>query len=255
MHTAGLLLHLATVASAAPLLYSEGVATLSDGTPAYRELHWRREAAEGSPRWVQYLCPDGRPFARKTLPGTAQAQARGYQLQDGRSGQAARVAVEGSQIRINWKESSGEPERQARLALPPGAVIDAGFDAAVRAHWQALMQGDEVRLPFLVPARQRFYPVRVRRSAAVRWQGVPAQAIEVRLDTWYGAVAPRLSLVYADADRRLLEFRGTSNLRDAGGSYPIVTVRFAMPAAPQPAVQWQQAWAQPLVASCAVTAR
>ncbi|MGE6332815.1 hypothetical protein [Stenotrophomonas sp. NPDC077659] len=255
MPTAGLLLSLATVASAAPLLYSEGVATLSDGTPAYRELHWRREASEGAAHWVQYLCPDGRPFARKTLPGTAVAQARGYQLLDGRSGQDARVAVEGSQVSIDWKESAGQPERQARLALPAGAVIDTGFDAAVRAHWQGLMQGQEVRLPFLVPARQRFYPVSMRRSAAVRWQGVPAQAIEVRLDTWYGAVAPRLLLVYADADRRLLEFRGTSNLRDAGGSYPTVIVRFAAPARPQPVAQWQQAWAQPLVASCTVTAR
>ena len=255
MLTAGLLLSLATAATPAPLLHNEGIATLSDGTPAYREVHWRRDAPEGAQRWVQYLCPDGRPFARKELPGTTLTQARGYQLQDGRSGQAARVSVNAGQVSIGWKESAGEPERQARLPLPAEAVIDTGFDAAVRAHWQALMNGDEVRLPFLVPARQRFYPVSVRRSGALRWQGMPAQAIEVRLATWYGAVAPRLSLVYADADRRLLEFRGTSNLRDANGAYPVVTVRFNAPATPQSMAQWQQAWAQPLVASCSVSGR
>ncbi len=157
MHTAGLLLYLSTVTSATPLLRSEGVASLADGTAAYREVHWRRGAPEGAARWVQYLCPDGRPFARKELPGTAQPQARGYLLQDGRSGQAARVVVAGGQVSIDWKESAPDAERRAQVPLPADAVIDTGFDAAVRAHWPALLKGDEVRLPFLVPGRQRFY--------------------------------------------------------------------------------------------------
>jgi len=54
---------------------------------------------------------------------------------------------------------------------------------------------------------------------------------------------------------QLLEFRGTSNLRDARGTYPQVTVRFRSPAAERPAGDWQQAWAQPLAERCAVTPR
>ncbi|AWH53584.1 hypothetical protein C1924_10525 [Stenotrophomonas sp. ESTM1D_MKCIP4_1] len=253
MHTAALLLSLSTVASTTPLLRSEGVASLADGSPAYREVHWRRGAPEGAQHWVQYLCPDGRPFARKTLPATGQPLARGYQLQDARSGQTVHVAVAAGQVSIDWKEAAADAARRTRLPLPADAVIDTGFDAAVRAHWPALMQGSEVRLPFLVPGRQRFYPVTVRRTAARDWRGIPAQVIEVRLATWYGAVAPRLSLVYADDDRRLLEFRGTSNLRDARGAYPVVVVRFAAPATAQPMAKWQQAWAQPLVPQCSVS--
>ncbi len=125
------------------------------------------------------------------------------------------MVVAGGQVSIDWKESAPDAERRAQVPLPADAVIDTGFDAAVRAHWPALLKGDEVRLPFLVPGRQRFYPVSVRRTGALTWQGAPAQSIEVRLATWYGAITPRLSLVYADDDRRLLEFRGPSNLRDA----------------------------------------
>jgi hypothetical protein len=51
----------------------------------------------------------------------------------------------------------------------------------------------------------------------------------------------------------LLEFRGTSNLRDARGSYPQVTVRFSSPAAERPASDWQRVWTQPLVDGCTVT--
>ena len=69
--------------------------------------------------------------------------------------------------------------------------------------------------------------MQVRHTGPVRWQGIDGQAIEVSLDTWYGGIAPRLSLVYASTDRRLLEFRGTSNLRDTRGTYPQVTVPLA----------------------------
>ncbi|KAG1250194.1 hypothetical protein G6F65_018834 [Rhizopus arrhizus] len=115
------------------------------------------------------------------------------------------------------------------------------------------MRGERISLPFLVPGRQRYFPVQIRRSAPLRWQGVAAQQIEVSLDTWYGGIAPRLQLVYADADRRLLEFQGTSNLRDARGHYPQVVVRFAAAARASSASEWQQAWAQSLVAGCGVT--
>jgi len=255
MRTAWLLLCLPHVALAAPWLRSEGVATSSRGDLLYREVHWRRDAAEGAERWVLYQCADGRPFARKHLPASADPQARGYTLEDRRSGQKADVEAASGRVSIAWKEDAGSPPVQRELDLPTGAVIDAGFDAAVRLHWQALMRGERVTLPFLVPARQRYFPVQVRRTGPQRWQGIDAQSIEVSLDTWYGGIAPRLALVYASADQRLLEFRGTSNLRDQRGAYPQVTVRFIAAAAGRPASEWQQAWAQPLTDRCTVTAR
>lgn len=237
-------------AAAEPLLRSEGVATTLDGRLAYREVHWQRGVADGAQRWVHYLCPDGRPFARKQMPATQFALARGYHLEDGRSGQQGSVEVTGDSVQIDWKEDAATMARRQRLDLPPDAVIDAGFDAAIRSHWQALMQYRTVDLQFLVPGRRSFYPVRVKRSGQVQWQGQAAQSIDVRLDTWYGAVAPRLSLVYADADRRLLEFRGTSNLRDPRGQYPVVVVSFAEAAVERPDRLWQQELLQPLVSRC-----
>ncbi|WP_457804868.1 hypothetical protein [Stenotrophomonas maltophilia] len=253
MRIAWLLLCLPHAGLATPWLRSEGVATSSQGRILYHEVHWRRDASEGAEHWVLYQCPGGQPFARKHLPASPLAQARGYTLQDRRSGQTAEIEAASGAVSVVWKEDAASPPRQRRLDLPPDAVIDAGFDAAVRLHWTALMQGERVSMPFLVPGRQRYFPVQVWHTGALRWQGIDAQSIEVSLDTWYGGVAPRLSLVYANADRRLLEFNGTSNLRDARGTYPRVTVRFSAPPAQRPASEWQQAWAQPLVDRCPVT--
>ncbi len=250
MRTPWLLLCLPSCVCAEPLMRSEGVASSADGRVAYREVHWQRGPGDGSERWVQYLCPDGRPFARKTMPASTLPLARGYWLQDRRSGQVASVKVADRTVQLRWKEDAASFVRDGQVVLPAGAVIDVGFDAAVRLHWQTLMRDGRVRLPFLVPGRARFYPVEVRRVGDVQWQGEPALAMEVKLDTWYGGVAPRLALTYAKADRRLLEFRGTSNLRDARGHYPVVTVRFAEAAVAGSAREWQQAIAQPLVERC-----
>lgn len=252
MRMTWLLLWLPFAGGAAPLLRVEGVASTADGRVAYREVHWQRGAGDGSERWVQYLCPQGQPFARKQMPASALPQARGYQLQDRRSGQSATVRVDATAVQVDWKEDAASARQLKQLPLPTDAVIDAGFDAAVRSHWQSLMAGGRVSLPFLVPGRQRYYTVQVRHQGAVRWQGQAAQAMEVRLDAWYGAVAPRLALVYADADQRLLEFRGTSNLRGAGGDYPQVVVRFAQPAVARPEQQWREELQQPLVSQCSV---
>lgn len=248
-----LLLFLPCMASAAPLLRGEGVATTRGGAVAYREVHWQRGAGDAAERWVQYLCPDGLPFARKHMQVNGSAQAPSYRWEDRRSGQAASVAATGGVVQLNWKEDATAKTRAQRLPLPADAVIDAGFDAAVRAHWQQLMQGERLNLQFLVPSRQRYYPVQVQRVGSIRWQGLDAQSIQVQLDAWYGAVAPRLALVYADADRRLLEFHGTSNLRDARGDYPVVTVRFAQKAVERPPAHWQAELQQALVSRCAPT--
>lgn len=250
MRTTWLLLCLPAPALATPWLRTEGVATTPQGAVAYREVHWQHGPADGAERWVVYQCADGKPFARKHLPATPQPQARGYVLEDRRSGQTAEVRATDGKVWIAWKEDAHAPQREHELSLAPEAVIDTGFDAAVRRHWAALLRGERVSLPFLVPGRQRFYPVLVRRSGPVLWQGLAAQSIEVSLDTWYGGVAPRLALVYADADRRLLEFRGTSNLRDGRGDYPEVIVRFQAAPSERPASQWQEDWERPLVGRC-----
>ncbi|WP_282266407.1 hypothetical protein [Stenotrophomonas sp. PS02298] len=253
MRMACLLLFLPFMASAAPLLRGEGVATTRDGAVAYREVHWQRGAGDAAERWVHYLCPDGQPFARKHMQVNGSAQAPSYRWEDRRSGQTASVAATGGVVQLNWKEDAAAKTRAQRLPLPADAVIDAGFDAAVRAHWQQLMQGERLSLQFLVPGRQRYYPVQVQRVGSIRWQGLDAQSIQVQLDAWYGVVAPRLALVYADADRRLLEFHGTSNLRDARGDYPVVTVRFAQKAVERPQAQWQAELQQVLVPRCIAT--
>lgn len=219
-------------------------------TLLYRESHWRYRQDGLAHRLVLYRCPDGRAFARKTVVERASAQAPDFDFEDARDGyrEGVRSGPRGRTVYV--RPSTDATPRERPLALPSGGVIDAGFDASVRLHWDALRAGREVDQPFLLPSRMAFVPVSLRPGGAVRWSGIPAQRLTMRLDRWYGFIAPTMQLTYADADQRLLEFAGIATIRDDAGKHQDVRIAFPDPAAPADPDALRQARATPLVRSC-----
>lgn len=244
-----LLLSCPSLAAATAWQREQGVASSpGDGHLLYRETHYVA-AGDATDRWVLYRCPDGRVFARKHVQAATRSVAPDFALADGRDGYREGVRGEPAS-RTVFVQRPGRAVDALSLAVPANGVIDAGFDAAVRAHWDALMRGDPLRLQFLVPSRQRFFPVRVERSASVDWHGGPAEMLRMRLDSWLGAVVPDVQLVYGREDRRLLQFTGTGNVRDARGRNPQVRIAFAAPPAAATAQEVAQALALPLDGRC-----
>lgn len=220
-------------------------------TLLYRESHWRYRQDGNARRLVLYRCPDGRAFARKTVVERTTAQAPDFDFEDARDGYREGVRS-GSQGRVVYVRTSAKAALKERpLAVPAAGVIDAGFDASVRLHWATLQGGSPVTQPFLLPSRMAFEPVRLEPGPAVRWNGIPARRLSMRLDRWYGFIAPTMQLTYASADRRLLEFAGIATIRDAAGRHQDVRIAFPEPAVPADARALQAALATPLVSQCA----
>jgi hypothetical protein len=105
----------------------------------------------------------GRAALRPQAPA-GQRPPTGARLyaEDRRSGQKAEVEAASGSVSIAWKEDAASPPAQRGLTCRRRGDR-CGFDAAVRLHWQALLRGERITLPFLVPARQRYFPVQVRR--------------------------------------------------------------------------------------------
>ena len=206
------------------------VFSADNGRLLYRETHYVLEGA-ASERWVLYRCPDARAFARKRVQAKGRPAAPDYAFDDGRDGYREGVRSGGKTSTLYVL--GGREEETRRLAVPADGVIDAGFDAAVRTHWDELMRGSVVRMQFLVPSRKRFYPLRVQRVGSIDWRGQRAERLRMRLDTWFGFAVPDVTLVYGRDNRRLLEFNGTGNVRDRRGGNP--QVRIAFEEAPQDA--------------------
>lgn len=224
------------------------VLAADNGRLLYRETHWT-VAGPRPQRWVLYRCADGGAFARKRVVDAASPMAPDFLLEDARDGYREGVRAAAG-VRTVFVRRPGRAETARALQVPADGVIDAGFDAAVRKHWPALLGNQAVQLQFLLPSRQRFFPVRVQRVGGIDWNGVPAERLRMRLDAWFGFAVPEVTLVYARDDRRLLEFAGTGNVRDGDGDFPQVRIVFERSSQPATAADLAAARALPLVARC-----
>jgi hypothetical protein len=218
-----------------------------DGRLLYREEHWH--LPDGG-RLVLYRCPDGTPFARKRVAAGPSAEAPDFAFEDGRDGyrEGVRSGAAGREVYVRARTDAAE--QRAPLRVPADAVADAGFDAAVRARWDALTAG--TRLSFLLPSRLDFVPVRIvdhGRAAAA----APTRRLRMTLDTWFGFAVPAVELVYDASSRRLLTFSGTGTIRDGRGRHRPVRIVFdAAPPAPATDAALAAARDAPLDGRCAL---
>jgi hypothetical protein len=222
------------------------------GALLYREQHLlRSEAGRPRERLVLYRCADGRAFARKLLDYSVSAQAPSFALEDRRAGYREGMRRVGARVELYAQARGDKAERVATLSGAP-AVVDAGFDEFVRAHWRELESGQPLVLQFALPARGRALSFQLQKLRRARVGGEEAAVFRLRLGGLLGLVAPHIDVAYATRSRRLLRFEGLGNLRDAGGRRQL-EARIDFPAPPVPAAEgaWRAARAETLVAACA----
>lgn len=218
------LLFTGNVAAADGIRYEQGQARDPDTRRLlYTESHWTRlEAGAPVRRTVLYRCPDGTAFARKEISYAPSPLAPTFRFTDARLGY---------QEGLRWRDgrpelwtSGRDGERAQTLANRPDLVADAGFDVFIRSRWPQLSAGERQSLRFAVPSRLASYGFNLRRSAAVRYREQPAQTFRLGLDGLAGLVAPEIEVTYSRDSRRLLRFRGLSNILDDAGEKALETL-------------------------------
>ena len=174
---------------------------IASGDLLYRELHDCSE--DGRYCKVSYQNPQGQLIAHKKLDYSNSLQAPALQVKDLRLGTEFRL--EGG--------------------MAPDLVVDAGFDNFVRERWVDLASGGVVRFPFVVVGRNK--PLKMKAGLDEdRACAEERVCLAVTLDGWLlAALVDPIQLVY-DNDRRLLQFRGISNIRDENGGSQKVEINY-----------------------------
>jgi hypothetical protein len=235
----------------ASVSHYEGTAFDARGRALYSESHWLREEAGARSRLVLYRCPDGTPFARKRVSESLALQAPDFALEDGRSAYREGVRhVDGAHREVFVRPRDGGAERRAALAAGPDTVIDAGFDAFIRAHWDALAPHEEIGLDFLVPSRLGTIGFVARRLADDALDGRPVRRFRLELGAWYAFATPAIDVAYDADTRRLREYRGIANIRDDHGRNLTVRIDFPRAAADSDARAFDTALGAPLDGRC-----
>lgn len=212
--------------------YYEGEAlSPDDGRLLYREQHWALREAGTTQRITLFVCPDGRPFARRILRERVAVSAPDFDFEDARDGYREGLRSQSGE-RVAYTQAPGQAERSAAVEVPPGGVADAGFDARVRQLWPQLTAGRSVSVPFLIPSRLSFYRFRAEPERSLR--GAAQLRVRLRMDAWYAFAVPDIELVYDVAGRRLVSFSGLSTIRDERGRYRKVRIAFPERTPPPP---------------------
>ncbi|MGN6228421.1 MAG: hypothetical protein ACTHNM_13385 [Dyella sp.] len=232
----------------------EGTAyATGDGHVMYRESHWLFDDAQGPARLVLYRCPDGRAFARKALHDDGYAQAPDFELVDGRTGYREGVRRVGDQRVVFVRANTTAAERSKPLDTTPLPVIDAGFDAYIRSHWDRLGRGDSDTVPFVIPSRLGTLKFSVKRVDDAVVEGRPARQYRLSLASWIGFALPHIDVAYDARSRSLLRFVGLANVHASNGDNVRARIEFnpadERPATPTDLMQARQA---PLDGRCPI---
>lgn len=186
---------------------------LDSGRYLYTEVHRQRRVGE---RWlsgsIRYYAPDGRELGAKTLDFAADPFVPVYDYELPALGYRESITAVGE--RITMSRTSGGKTRTASVRNAPPVTADAGFDAFLRAHFQQLLDGRTVTFTFVAAGSLDTFKFRARRIEDATFEGRPAVQVKVEADSLLRLVAPELYLVYDPDRRRLLEYRGPSNVLD-----------------------------------------
>jgi len=218
--SAGIVLMLLALSARADDYSFAGYArSLDTGELLYVESHAVSDG--GSPREtrvVLYRCAaDSAPFARKQLEYSAQRISPTFTFEDARSGFAEGLERDARGLTVFARAGSRAPLRRKSISPLPTLVVDAGFDEFVRERWESLERGASPKAPFLVPSLLESVNFRVRKVAEVTIDGESASVIRLSLAGPLGWFLPDIDVSYRKRDRRLMRYRGLTNIRDAGG--------------------------------------
>jgi hypothetical protein len=223
---AGLAL-IAAVGAAAAGQYYQGFAYAADDQRLlYRESHWLYSENGVEQRLVVYSCASGEPFVRKRIDTAPGAATPDVDMFDGRAGYREGVRTRDGQREVFAQADARSPERRAALPLPPNAVIDAGFDAFVREHWDQLSGAGVSPVAFLVPSELRYLDFSARMLRDSQLDGGDIRWFRLSLASWYGFAMPHIDVAYDLQTHELREYSGLSNIRDGNGRNLSVTIRF-----------------------------
>jgi hypothetical protein len=209
--------------------YYQGYAyAAGDRRLLYRETHWLYTEDGVEHRLVVYTCPNGEPFVRKHVDTAPGAATPDVDLFDARVGYREGVRTRDGRREVFAQSDARSAERRAALPLqlPPNAVIDAGFDAFVREHWDTLSRAGVSPVPFLVPSELRYLDFSARLLRDQQADGGDIRWFRLSLASWYGFALPHIDVAYDKQTHELREYSGLSNIRDGDGRNLSVTIQF-----------------------------
>jgi hypothetical protein len=203
-----------------------GVARSTSGAVVYRETHEVTYQGDRPQTSVtRYFDPSGKPIGQLYSDYRKDPFAPDYTFKDAKG--VTREAAENlpSGLRLRYR---GESKLIARSEIEGRVVTGQGLHQLARAKIDALASGKEMVVDFAIPSRMDTYRFRIERMSA----GSNTVKLKIAIDNWLlGIVAPTLEVEYDRRNKRLVAYRGVSNLDGPDGDTMTVNISYSYPEA------------------------
>lgn len=207
---------------------------LEGGQFLYTEVH--QQVIDGD-RWlggtIDYYAADGSRIGHKTLDFSHDPYVPVYRLDLATGGgyMEGITAVGAERIEMQKKGYGSERVRKASVSRRGTMVADSGFHSFLRDRFPDLLAGKAVDFTFVVSGELDTFRFRARRVEDRVFEGKPAVQLKVEPSTLLRLLVDSLYILYEPGQRRMLEYRGISNLHDPK-THKAWKVRIVYPSVP-----------------------
>lgn len=197
-----------------------------NGSLVYLEYHY--EHADKVSASVDYIRPSKVPIAKKTLNFTRSTIAPSFQIKDLRFEQTLEARWQGKGLMLGRSGGAKQQSRTLKTNNKELVVVDAGFDQFIREHWTQLSQDDTISFQFAVPVRLSTVKLKARQHSCSKGMTDRKCFIIKASNPLIGLVLPPIELEYSLNERKLLSFKGLSNLDSdqRGGQQVHISYRY-----------------------------
>lgn len=206
-----------------------GVAVdLRTGAPLYVEEHQEEMIGGRRTRLTTvYRDVTGVQIAERTVEYVADRFVPIFRFEDKRSGYVEGAEHVDGDVRLFSREAKGDEVREKVISIPSPAVVDAGFNDFVQAHWDDMMAGKTMKMHFGVPSRLDYFRFRLYRVEEKLVDGKQAVVVRCEVDNMFlrWLVDP-ITLTYDEKSRRMVSYEGISNVSDEQGNSHLVRIVF-----------------------------
>jgi hypothetical protein len=180
----------------------------------YTEVYEQRyEGGQWKGGRISQYSPEGRLIADKTLDFSANPFVPVFRFEiPAENYVEAITAVAGGKAELQ-KKSAGKTQNKS-LDVDATTAGDSGFHSYLVAHFEPLVKGETLAFNFIVAGNLDRYKFRVRRIEDAQFQGRTAVRFRVEPDSLLRYLVDPLTLTYDPDSRKLLEYRGISNIHD-----------------------------------------
>lgn len=187
-------------------------------------------------REVIYRDADNRLLAHKLLNYQTGPATPSYRQNNLYAGESIAVEVRQDIVAMTVTDGAGMSKTvNASIDANLPLVVDAGFDAFVRDNWEELVSGQSKRFQFPFAGRESLVNLRIR-PAQCSYEAGTNQCFLLELDNWaLRLVVDPIELGYDEGSRRLVRYRGLSNIGDGKGEGQVVDIRYRYESLPETA--------------------